>query len=164
MPNGASAMPATVTSNDRIVVCRKCGAKNRVSAISSAQEAVCGRCKTPLPLNTEPAAPITVTDVSFGPLLERSPIPVLVDLWAAWCGPCRMIAPTVDALAKELAGRVRVAKLNIDENQQTAARYRVDSIPTLLVFHNGEVAKRLVGAKGKAQLLQELDEFLPTSL
>jgi thioredoxin 1 len=107
---------------------------------------------------------VTLTTSTFDEVVASSNTPVVVDFWAEWCGPCKMIAPILADIAVEQAGKVTIAKLNVDENPDLAMRYNVMSIPTLLVFHNGEVAKRLVGAKGKAQLLQELGEFLPTSL
>jgi thioredoxin 1 len=107
---------------------------------------------------------VTLTTSTFDEVIAGSDTPVVVDFWAEWCGPCKMIAPILSDIATEQAGKVTIAKLNVDENPDLAMRYNVMSIPTLLVFHNGEVAKRLVGAKGKAQLLQELGEFLPTSL
>jgi thioredoxin 2 len=141
-----------------LIPCPKCGAANRVLAEKARQsEAVCGRCKTPLSVAV---APLIVTDANFAAMIERSPLPVLVDFWAAWCGPCRMIAPMIEQLAQELAGRVRVAKLNIDENPMTAARFNVQSIPTLLVFQNGEVKDRIVGASPKADILRRLQAVL----
>jgi len=106
---------------------------------------------------------LEVTDANFQGEVLDSDVPVIVDFWAAWCGPCRMVGPIVEEIAKDQAGKVKVAKLNVDENPEIAMRFNVMSIPTLLVFQKGEVAKRLVGAKGKGQLLQELTEFLPTS-
>jgi thioredoxin 1 len=106
---------------------------------------------------------VTLTTSTFDETINSSATPVVVDFWAEWCGPCKMIAPILSEIATEQAGKVTIAKLNVDENPDLAMRFNVMSIPTLLVFHNGELAKRLVGAKGKGQLLQELDEFLVTS-
>ena len=103
-----------------------------------------------------------VSDADFEAEVLKATGPVVVDFWAEWCGPCKMIAPILGEIANEQAD-ITIAKLNVDENPEIAMRFNVMSIPTLLVFQKGEVAKRLVGAKGKGQLLQELDEFLPTS-
>lgn len=141
-----------------MVPCPSCDAANRVprEKLQQGLSPVCGRCRRPL----SPGAPVTVTDATFAADVERSPLPVLVDAWAPWCGPCHMIAPIVDALAAELAGRVRVAKLNVDENPRTAARYRVGSIPTLLVFKNGREVDRLVGALPKREIARRLEQAL----
>ena len=108
-------------------------------------------------------APTTVSDATFEEEIGAATEPVLVDFWAEWCGPCKMIAPVLEEIATEHAGRVKVAKLNVDDNPDIARRFDVMSIPTLIVFKDGEPKKRLVGAKGKGALLQELQEFLPTS-
>jgi thioredoxin 1 len=105
---------------------------------------------------------VTLTTSTFDETVAASDQPIVVDFWAEWCGPCKMIAPILGEIAVEQPG-ITVAKLNVDENPEIAMRFNVMSIPTLLVFQKGEVAKRLVGAKGKGQLLQELTEFLPTS-
>jgi thioredoxin 2 len=141
-----------------MVPCPSCGAANRVprEKLRQGRSPVCGRCRRPL----SPGAPLAVTDATFAAEVERSPLPVLVDAWAPWCGPCHTIAPIVDALAAELAGRVRVAKLNVDENPRTAARYRVASIPTLLVFKNGREVDRLVGALPKPEIARRLEQAL----
>ena len=86
--------------------------------------------------------------------------PLLVDFWAEWCGPCKMIAPILDEIAQEEAGKLRIGKLNVDEAPDIARRFEVMSIPTMIVFKDGEPAKRIIGAKGKAQLLDDLAEFL----
>lgn len=99
------------------------------------------------------AHPVTLTDATFEQMVNQG-IPVLVDFWAAWCGPCRMIAPAVEQLARDFAGRAVVAKLNIDDNPHTAQRYQVMSIPTLLIFKRGEVVDRIVGAQ-PAQVLRD---------
>ena len=105
---------------------------------------------------------VTLTTATFDETVVGSDKPVVVDFWAEWCGPCKMIAPILGEIANEQPG-ITIAKLNVDENPDIAMRYNVMSIPTLLVFQGGQVAKRLVGAKGKGQLLQELGEFLLTS-
>ena len=103
---------------------------------------------------------VDVTDATFRDDVLASDKTVLVDFWAEWCGPCKMIAPVLEDFAKEHAGKIQIAKLNVDDNPNIARRYDVMSIPTLLLFTDGEVTKRLVGAKGKAQLLEELSEFI----
>jgi thioredoxin 1 len=105
---------------------------------------------------------VTLTSSTFDETVQSSTSPVVVDFWAEWCGPCKMIAPILGEIASEQAGKVTVAKLNVDDHPDLAMRYNVMSIPTLLVFADGEVRKRIVGAKGKGQLLQELSEFLST--
>jgi thioredoxin 1 len=102
----------------------------------------------------------TLTDATFDETIGASSEPVVVDFWAEWCGPCKMIAPILSEIATEHAGKVTVAKLNVDENPDVARRFDVMSIPTLIVFKDGSAQKRLIGAKGKGQLLAELEEFI----
>jgi thioredoxin 1 len=102
----------------------------------------------------------TLTDATFDETIGASPEPVVVDFWAEWCGPCKMIAPILNEIATEHAGKVTIAKVNVDENPDVARRFDVMSIPTLIVFKDGTAQKRLIGAKGKGQLLAELEEFI----
>jgi thioredoxin 1 len=103
----------------------------------------------------------TLTESTFDETIGAASEAVVVDFWAEWCGPCKMIAPILEEIASEHAGKLTVAKLNVDDNPEIARRFDVMSIPTLIVFKDGAAQKRLVGAKGKGQLLAELDEFLP---
>ncbi|HPY31057.1 MAG TPA: thioredoxin [Verrucomicrobiota bacterium] len=100
---------------------------------------------------------LTLTGQNFTQEVLQSPAPVLVDFWAEWCGPCKMIAPVLDELADEFAGRVRIGKVNIDDDQSLAAQYGVRAIPTLLLFQGGEVVQQMVGAKSKRELKASLD-------
>jgi thioredoxin 2 len=147
------------TADTALIDCPSCGAKNRVprTKLEQGAKAVCGRCKAPLPMQS---TAFTVTDAIFASVVETSPLPVLVDAWAAWCGPCRAMAPIVDELAAELSGRVRVGKLNVDENPLTAQRFALRSIPTLLIFNAGREVDRIVGAQPKDQILQRLTRAL----
>ena len=97
---------------------------------------------------------------SFDETITGSTTPILVDLWAEWCGPCKMIAPVLDEISSENPDKIKIVKLNVDENPDLARRFEVMSIPTLIVFKDGEVAKRLVGAKNKAGLLDDLKDFI----
>jgi thioredoxin 2 len=141
------------------VRCHVCGATNRVPREKVAQglEPVCGRCKTPLSLK-----PVEVTDATFSTEVERSPVPVLLDMWAAWCNPCRMIAPIVEQLAAEMGGRVRVAKMDVEKNPLTASRFNVRSIPMLLILKNGREVDRIVGVQPKSEIVQRLRRVIET--
>ena len=103
---------------------------------------------------------VNLSEATFDEEVGASSEPVLVDFWADWCGPCKMIAPILEEIAAEQAGSIRIAKVNVDEAPDLARRFEVMSIPTLILFDNGVPAKRMVGAKGKPQLLEELAEYL----
>lgn len=144
----------------QLVVCSKCGSKNRVDESRLAtSEAKCGRCGAELSSATgqQDSKPVTITDGTFErEVLQTSGRPVLVDCWAPWCGPCRMIAPVLEELAAESQGRYRITKLNVDENPQTSARFRISSIPTLLIFKEGKLIDRLIGAQPKQAIAERL--------
>jgi thioredoxin 2 len=143
-------------SDPQLVRCPFCGATNRVplEKIGKGLQPVCGRCRTALPFENKP---VKVTDANFAAEVERSSLLVLLDMWAPWCGPCVMLAPVIEELAAEMAGRVRVAKLNVDENPATAARFGVQSIPTLLLLKGGRELDRIVGVQSKAAIVQRIE-------
>lgn len=103
---------------------------------------------------------VTLNDQSFDEHLKSSDVPVLVDFWAEWCGPCKMISPILEEIAEEQAGKLEIAKLNIDDNLDVTRRFDVMSIPTLILFKEGEPVRRIIGAKPKGQLLQEITQSL----
>ncbi len=103
---------------------------------------------------------VTLSDATFDEHVKSSDVPVLVDFWAEWCGPCKMIAPILEEIADEQAGKIQIAKLNVDDSSEVASRFEVRSIPTLILFKDGEPEVRLVGAKPKGQLVQELSAYL----
>jgi len=146
-------------ADTQLIRCSACGATNRVPSekIERRLQPVCGRCKAPLSVSN---APLTVTDATFSSDVERSPLPVLLDMWAPWCGPCRTVAPVIDQLAAEMAGRVRVAKLNVDENPVTAERFQIRSIPALLVLKGGQEIDRIVGVQPKSEIARRLERVL----
>ncbi len=108
-------------------------------------------------------ASIQLTTSTFDETVGSSAVPVVVDFWAEWCGPCKMVAPILDEIADEHQGQMTIAKLNVDENPDIAMRYQVMSIPTMIVFSGGEAVRRIVGAKSKSALLGEFSEFLGNS-
>ena len=141
-----------------VVVCPSCGAKNRIDpAQAQSRQPVCGRCGAALP--STPTEPVNLTDAAFDSVVLSSKTPVLVDCWAAWCGPCRMIAPVIDELAAESNGRYVVAKLNVDDNPAVAQRYQITSIPTMLLFSNGKMVDRIVGLQPKQALAARLAQY-----
>ena len=146
-----------------IRICPQCGARNRVDEHASLdKQPVCGKCGAKLPVPTSGAAadgkPQAVTDATFANDVvdASSSLPVLVDAWAEWCGPCRMIAPILDQLAAESGGRYKIAKLNVDENPRTAAQFNIRSIPTLLIFKNGKLVDQIIGAQPKQAIAARL--------
>jgi thioredoxin 2 len=145
-----------------IVACSKCGTRNRVDPRQAIEQiAKCGKCGTPLDVNNAETGdaetkPLIVTDNSFQKAVAASDRPVLVDAWAPWCGPCRIVGPIMEQLAAESNGRYRIAKLNVDENPITAAQFQIQSIPTMLIFKNGKLVDRIVGAQPKPAIAARL--------
>ena len=137
-----------------IVPCPDCGSKNRLPPPDKAKGLPrCGRCKADLPWLVD-------ADESTFDLETESPAAILVDLWAPWCGPCRMVAPVLEELSRELAGRLKVIKVNVDQNPRLAARFNARSIPMLVVMRDGQVRETVVGAQPKAALRQTLAPYL----
>ena len=145
-----------MNSASTIVVCNHCGTKNRIPLQKLHDHPICGRCRSPLVVGNIPTHPVEITDRTFNEEVLSFPGPVLVDCWAPWCGPCRMVAPIMDQLASEYAGRVKIVKLNTDDNPATASQFGIQSIPTLLVFNNGRQVNRLVGALPKGEIEKHL--------
>jgi thioredoxin len=142
-----------------LIRCDACGVTNRVprEKVYSGFEAICVRCKRALTVEAHPRA---VTDASFAADVERSPLPVLLDAWAPWCWPCQMISLVVEEIAIEMAGRLRVGKVNVDENPSMAARFDISSIPTLLLVERGREIGRIVGMQTKADIARRIERVI----
>lgn len=139
-----------------IAACGHCGQKNRIPRARIGDNPSCGKCKKPV----FPAEPINATERSFKDQVEQSPIPVLVDFWAPWCGPCRMMAGPLAQIARERATKLKVVKVNVDENPGLAARFGVRSIPQLSFFSQGRQVDQLLGAASKHELDRRLAKLL----
>ena len=137
-----------------VVQCPHCGTRNRVPAVATGLPR-CASCHRPLPWVT------AATDATFASVVEQAALPVLVDLWAPWCGPCRMVSPALEALAATFAGRVKLVKVNVDESPGTQRRFGVQGIPTLLVMAGREVIGRRTGAAPQPVLAEWLESVLP---
>ena len=136
-----------------LVRCEHCGRTNRVPA-AAAGTPRCGKCHEALPWIVD------ADDATFGEVAEAAKIPVIVDLWAPWCGPCRMVSPALEQLARDLAGKVKLVKVNVDTSPQVSQRFGVQAIPTLLVLRRGQVAARQTGAVPLAALRTWVDNTL----
>ncbi|MCL5036745.1 MAG: thioredoxin [Chloroflexi bacterium] len=141
-----------------IIKCKECGTPNRVSTGRLSDKPVCGRCKAELPPVL--SSPVNVTDRTFEDEVMNSPVLVLVDFWAPWCGPCRMMGPILDGLAKELSGRLKICKLNTEENRVIPSRFKINAIPAMLLFKGGVLLEQIVGAHPREALLNKIQKFI----
>ena len=139
--------------SDEITRCPSCGRRNRVPAVAAGTPQ-CGHCHQPLPWIT------SAGDGTFAEVVEQASVPVLVDFWAPWCGPCRMVSPALAQLAGEKPGKIKLVKVNVDESPRLQQRFGVQSIPTLMVFRDGQVVSRQTGAAPAPALRGWLDQAL----
>jgi thioredoxin 2 len=135
--------------------CGACGAFNRVSLLVPGRDPVCGKCKAPLDVTGHPSE---ISPPAFDGAIAAAPAPILVDFWAPWCGPCRTMAPVLEQLGREWAGRLIVAKLNTDDAPEVAQKLRIQGIPTLILFRGGREVERLVGARPLSELRRFIDQ------
>lgn len=138
---------------DKIVECPQCGRRNRVRAAASGIPR-CGNCHHPLPWIADAG------DDTFAEVVEQAPIPVVVDLWATWCAPCRMVSPALERVARELAGRIKLVKVDVDAAPRVAERFSVQAVPTLLLMKDGQVIAHRAGAVPAAELRRWVEEAL----
>lgn len=146
-------MSAMAAITAEVVQCEQCGKKNRVPAAGTGTPK-CGNCGAPLPWIAD------ADDATFAEVVEQADLPVLVDLWAPWCGPCRMVSPVLETLARRYAGRVKLVKVNVDRSPEISRRFSVQAVPTLLLTDHGQVIARQAGAAPEPALRQWLDNAL----
>ncbi|MBU1340106.1 MAG: thioredoxin TrxC [Proteobacteria bacterium] len=148
-----------MNDNGLILVCSKCGTKNRVPVSRIDEAPKCGKCGDSLPVDVL-SRPINVMDSTFDKEVLASSLPVLVDCWAPWCGPCRAVGPILDALAVKYRARLKIVKLNVDENPGIGSRYSISSVPTMFLVKNGRIIDTLTGALPKEQLESQIARIL----
>lgn len=149
--------------DEMIIRCLNCGTKNRMPEDRINDNPRCGKCFAPLVSRSGLDHPVNVTDATFSREVIASENSVLVDCWAPWCAPCRALAPILDELARKYAGGIKIAKINVDENPMIASQYHIQSIPTMLLFKDGKMVNRLVGALPREEIERHLLSIMKTN-
>ncbi len=145
--------------NSFILNCPKCSAKNRIPLSRIDESPKCGKCGAPISVDIA-GQPVNVTDADFEKQVISSALPVLVDCWAPWCGPCRSVGPILDKLAEKYKGRLKIAKINVDENPGISSKYSITSIPTMFLVKNGKIIDQLVGALPMEELEKQIARII----
>jgi thioredoxin 2 len=146
-------------SDSLVVACRKCGVKNRIPLARQGDKAWCGKCHVDMILKGLDQ-PVAANDTTFTAEVIQSGFPVLVDFWAPWCGPCRTMSPVLERLSRKYAGRLKIVKVNVDENPAVASQYGIRSIPSLFFFKKGAVINSLLGALPQQELERQIGLFI----
>jgi len=149
--------------DDMIIRCLSCGTKNRMPEDRLNQRPICGKCGIPLVISADTGHPVDITDGTFSREVLSHSGAVLMDCWAPWCSPCRLLAPILEELASKYAGGVKIVKLNVDENPMTASTYHIQNIPTMLLFKDGKIVNRLVGVLPREEIERHLLSIVKTN-